>query len=324
MTPETCKPFSFVFRLAVALMASAALFLSPAALAAGDGWNADFAEARSEASASEKDLLLLFTGSDWCPPCMDLEQRVLSQEGFLDPVGAGFVPVVLDFPTNKPQPPATRQQNLSLQDRYQIQGYPTLVLTDSAGRAYAIQHYDRDLVEQGPGAFAAQVMELRGVRHERDSAFAAAQGVVGVDRAWALDRGLRAVGKELATAHYIAEMNEVVELDPDNAAGLKQTYRQLLNMPMIESELAQAVERLRANELQKGLDGLKAIIVEYEPHGEVLQTLEYVRAQAYSLQKEHGEADRAFKRAIAAAPESPGAENIRRIMHQVALENGLR
>ena len=34
------------------------------------------------ARQGNKDLLLLFTGSDWCPPCQKLEEEVLGQEDF--------------------------------------------------------------------------------------------------------------------------------------------------------------------------------------------------------------------------------------------------
>ena len=44
---------------------------------AEDGWTEDASRGNEQAVKEDKDLLLLFTGSDWCPPCQKLEQEVL-------------------------------------------------------------------------------------------------------------------------------------------------------------------------------------------------------------------------------------------------------
>ena len=53
-------------------------------VAADESWTEDIAAAIKTAEKEEKDLLLLYTGSDWCPPCKKLEADILSQEEFLD------------------------------------------------------------------------------------------------------------------------------------------------------------------------------------------------------------------------------------------------
>ena len=52
-------------------------------LAAGDGWMTDFDEAKKEAEAGKKDLLMDFTGSDWCGWCIRLKEEVFSKEAFI-------------------------------------------------------------------------------------------------------------------------------------------------------------------------------------------------------------------------------------------------
>ena len=42
----------------------------------------DYAAAKIKAAAEQKPLLLEFTGSDWCPPCMRLNKEVFSQKVF--------------------------------------------------------------------------------------------------------------------------------------------------------------------------------------------------------------------------------------------------
>lgn len=45
--------------------------------AGGEGWVSDFAAAKKEAAESKKDLLVDFTGSDWCGWCIKLVDEVV-------------------------------------------------------------------------------------------------------------------------------------------------------------------------------------------------------------------------------------------------------
>ena len=47
---------------------------------AGDGWMTDFEAAKVKAKAENKPMLLSFTGSDWCPPCMALKKNVFQKK----------------------------------------------------------------------------------------------------------------------------------------------------------------------------------------------------------------------------------------------------
>ena len=317
MSFRSLNPVPSATRTLAGLTLSAALVLSPAAHAGSAEWTTSFVEARTQASSADKDLLLLFTGSDWCPPCMALEREVLDQPVFTDATAGAFVPVLLDFPSKKPQPDATRQQNASLQSQYKIQGYPTMLLTDAQGMVYAKLGYDPAIASEGPAVYAEHLLKKRAVRRARDAAFAEAEAATGVDRARALDRGLEAVGPELATAFYGNVLADVVALDPNDEAGLKSKYERLLNMQNLEQELTAAVGRLQSGELREGLDDINAMIDQYQPDGEILQTMELVRAQAHVLLQEPDEARAAFERSIAASPEGPAVPDIRQMMEQV-------
>ena len=43
------------------------------------GWTDNFTAAVGKAKAEKKPILALFTGSDWCPPCQQLEKNILLQ-----------------------------------------------------------------------------------------------------------------------------------------------------------------------------------------------------------------------------------------------------
>ena len=89
--------------LALGLLAT----LTPTVQAAEGGrWIDDFDEAVKLAKAENKDLLVDFTGSDWCGWCIKLNKEVFSQPDFAGYAKKNLVLVELDFP-NKAEPKTT-------------------------------------------------------------------------------------------------------------------------------------------------------------------------------------------------------------------------
>src|SRR5262249_16992346 len=62
------------------------------------GFRADFDEAVNVAKEEHKDLLVDFTGSDWCIWCKKLHSEVFDFDSFLDGADEKFVLVALDYP----------------------------------------------------------------------------------------------------------------------------------------------------------------------------------------------------------------------------------
>jgi thioredoxin-related protein len=94
----------------------------------------DFAAALKTAAAENKPILLEFTGSDWCPPCMMMKKEILSQDAFKSFADDKLVSVELDFPRAKEQSPELVKQNDELQSKFKVEGYPTFILLDSGGK----------------------------------------------------------------------------------------------------------------------------------------------------------------------------------------------
>lgn len=108
--------------------------------AADNHWLVDFEAAKKRATEENKDLLIDFTGSDWCPPCKALHRNVFSKPKFMKQMSQHYVFVVLDYPRNKSKQSAkTIQQNQELNKRYKIRGFPTVLLADSSGKPYDTQ-----------------------------------------------------------------------------------------------------------------------------------------------------------------------------------------
>lgn len=91
-------------------------------------------KALEQAKAENKPVLLEFTGSDWCPPCQMLERNVLSTSEFKEYKEKNLIFGKLDFPSRKPQSDAVKDNNQSLQQKFQIEGYPTLILLNGEGK----------------------------------------------------------------------------------------------------------------------------------------------------------------------------------------------
>ncbi len=105
-------------------------------------WLTDFDEAQALAKKSDKDIFLLFTGSDWCPPCQMLHSQILSKEEFEKNVRDDFVLVKADFPRNNEQSAELKARNRQLQNQfaeYGFSGYPTVFLCEESGEPYHME-----------------------------------------------------------------------------------------------------------------------------------------------------------------------------------------
>ena len=63
-----------------------------------EGWSSDLDKAMEQAKKENKSVLIEFTGSDWCPPCMMMRKTVFSKKEFVDGASKDYILVELDFP----------------------------------------------------------------------------------------------------------------------------------------------------------------------------------------------------------------------------------
>lgn len=89
----------------------------------------DAEEAFRVASETQKPVLLVFAGSDWCAPCIRFEKQVLSEKSFLEFANDNLVILKADFPQRKKLPASEQKQNDALAEEYNPKGiFPKLVL----------------------------------------------------------------------------------------------------------------------------------------------------------------------------------------------------
>jgi len=124
-------------------------------------WKLNFSEAKSEAQTAHKMILLNFSGSDWCGPCIKLKHEVFESPEFEQFASESLVLVRADFPRQKKNqlPKDQVAQNEILADKYNKKGiFPLTVLIDNTGKI--IKEWEGYQVS--PAAFLADVRNSSG------------------------------------------------------------------------------------------------------------------------------------------------------------------
>lgn len=117
------------------LSAVLALHFALLSLAAAE-WQTDYPKALAQAKTENKRILLDFTGSDWCGPCIQLKKAIFSRPDFVAYAQKNLILVEIDYPQRKEQSADLKKQNEKLAKEYGIdeKGYPTVVLLEPNGK----------------------------------------------------------------------------------------------------------------------------------------------------------------------------------------------
>jgi len=122
-----------------------------------DLWQADYDAALRQAAAEDKYLLVSISGIQWCHWCKVLESEVFSRPEFADYAKENLICILLDFNRSGR---ATRTEfagpHERLLDRYQIAGFPTVLILDPQGRAIHRTGYQRG----GPQAYIEMIRSV--------------------------------------------------------------------------------------------------------------------------------------------------------------------
>ncbi|ALJ56644.1 Disulfide bond reductase DsbH precursor [Candidatus Xiphinematobacter sp. Idaho Grape] len=97
-------------------------------------WQTDYRKALKQARTEHKQVLLNFTGSDWCGWCIRLKKEVFDQPEFIRLAEKHLVLVEVDFPQSGSLPRRVLEQNKKLRRGYCVEEFPTLVLLDCNGK----------------------------------------------------------------------------------------------------------------------------------------------------------------------------------------------
>jgi thioredoxin-related protein len=100
-------------------------------------WHYDLADAQQIARQEHKYILLNFSGSDWCGPCMRMRSEIFESTVFLKMADTELILVNADFPRKKKNQLSAEQQKLNdeMADKYNSQGkFPYTLLLNANGK----------------------------------------------------------------------------------------------------------------------------------------------------------------------------------------------
>ena len=284
-----------------ATLCASIVALHGSAFAEGDGWSSDFASAKKQATESKKDMLLDFTGSDWCGWCIKLKDEVFKHDEFKNGVKDSLVLVEVDFPKDKSKlSEETQKQNKELGKKFGVKGYPSIVLCDAGGLPYAVTGYQKG----GPGKYLEHLNELRGNKAKRDEAFASAAKAEGPTKAKALVAALDTMGlDDQVVANFYGDVIEQIKAaDPKDETGFgkKAATKQRL------ADFQAALQELGG---KNDMEGALALVDKTLKDGgfDTEQTLQMMmtRAAIYAQQGKFDDAIKEVDEAKKVAPDSP-------------------
>ena len=187
---------------------------------------ADYDAAVEVAKKEGKNLLVDFTGSDWCGWCIKLNKEVFDHESWETAATKEYVLVALDFPNSaelKAKVPNPKR-NDELQDLYGVTGFPTILLMTPAGDVFGRTGYQRG----GPEKYLEHMAELKKVGMPQleevlklTKEYKAAEG----DAKFPLWDQVAALlekngGDSAGARHLFAIVKEGLTLDPKNERGM--------------------------------------------------------------------------------------------------------
>ncbi len=118
------------------------------------GWVADLGAAQAQAKATNRPILAVFSGSDWCKPCIMYEQEVFAKPEFAAYAKDKLILAHFDFPRQKRNQPTAAQLKLNEAAAAQLNhegDFPLAVLISPEGKVLAKTGY----IAGGPAAFEA-------------------------------------------------------------------------------------------------------------------------------------------------------------------------
>lgn len=97
-------------------------------------WLTKMDKAQEQAKETGLPILVLFTGTSWCPYCIKLEKAVFSESAFDTFANQNLVLLMLDYgPGGTPK----NKKDEKLAKEYGVTGFPTYFLIDAAGKNLA-------------------------------------------------------------------------------------------------------------------------------------------------------------------------------------------
>jgi hypothetical protein len=270
-------------------------------------WLVDLRSALTQARARHKDVLLHFS-----PPAHRASATLQSAAAVLDSetlrrcLGESFVLVRMAPPSSASSPGNVTEVTTWAQ-KLGVASFPTFVLLDVQAKPYA----KTELVATSAEKYQDEFRRLQKIRTNRDQALTQAGAVQGLERAKYLDKALAEVAT-FADSEYSDIERKIVDLDSQNAAGLKAKYESTVVTREIDSVIQSEVYPLadRGN-YRAAVARIDRLIGELKPPRPQLQLLTAFKGQLYFSLGDKRRGTQVLDEAIAIDPQSESAARAR-------------
>lgn len=112
-------------------------FVFCSTLSFSQNWVNNFETAKKIAKEENKNIIMIFSGSDWCAPCIRLDKNIWQSQEFKEESTNNWVTMKLNFPRKKAnQLPADEEKhNRELAEKYNKEGnFPLVVILNPEGK----------------------------------------------------------------------------------------------------------------------------------------------------------------------------------------------
>lgn len=258
---------------------------------------------------SDKDILLIFTGSDWSKEAEDFSKNILTEScktELAKSYAARFIDLLHNPSENERE---AAQKNYLLFSEYAVPDVPFIVLQTAEQDMYASAVIEADIKTE------AQLIEkIKALTAQRGKVTEAKKRISttkGPEKARAIDDFLNTVGNPEAHRYDSLRM-QVPVLDPHNQSGLKGKYV-LMSADIRAKSFAQQGNYLKAG------DEYKAAAETGDLSPAELQLAWYLTAYSYLMT---GSADTEtvvgyLQKAIEADPQNPAVQQLNQAIHKL-------
>lgn len=122
-------------------------------------WKNNYNKCLIEAKEKNLPVLMVFSGSDWCKPCIKLREKILVSPAFSEWAKTHVVCLSLDFPSQKKNALSPEQQkhNDALAEKYNSNGvFPLVMIIDANEKVLGFLNY----LDVSPEEYIAELEKL--------------------------------------------------------------------------------------------------------------------------------------------------------------------
>lgn len=101
-------------------------------------WMQTYDAALDLSKQQKKPVMIYFTGSDWCAPCIQLDRELFYTKKFKDFSDQNLIMLEVDIPRQQDLLSDEKMsENLYLKQKYKVNSFPTLLFVNHKGKVFA-------------------------------------------------------------------------------------------------------------------------------------------------------------------------------------------